>query len=325
MMGDESANPAPGNSGREPAPDSAPAEDAKVIQVTPERLPEAIRALVRGDQAAANRFLDYAREARIRLDLTWSLLGEDGGIEATVLAAPAAGRTAMLFASRPSSKRRIPAMGALIRTATEQLAEADVALAQALLDPGATEEHRIFEAGGFLKLAQLDYLERPIPRFRSIRAEPLPDDITIESWDPRNRAEMIDLLERSYEETLDCPGLTGLRRTEDILEGHLSAGVFMPEWWSILKVDGKAEGVLLFNRAADGNTIELVYLGMSRSVRGRGLGRLLLTNGLAALDNADGRAVVLAVDRTNAPAVRLYKRFGFRLSVKRVAYVRSIS
>ena len=64
----------------------------------------------------------------------------------------------------------------------------------------------------------------------------------------------------------------------------------MPDWWSILKVDGKSQGVLLFNRAADGNTIELVYLGMSRSVRGRGLGRLLLTNGLAGLDNADGRA-----------------------------------
>ena len=324
-MGEDSANPTPGNSGRDSTPDPAPPDDVEVIQVTAERLPEAIRALVRGDQAAANRFLDYARETRIRLDLIWSLLGEDGGIEATVLAAPAAGRTAMLFASRPASKRRIPAMGSLIRTATDQLADADVALAQALLDPSSTEEHRIFEAGGFLKLAQLDYLERPIPRFRSIRPEPLPQDITIESWDPRNRAEMLNLLERSYEETLDCPGLTGMRRTEDILEGHLAAGVFMPDWWSILKVDGKSQGVLLFNRAADGNTIELVYLGMSRSVRGRGLGRLLLTNGLAGLDNADGRAVVLAVDRANGPAVRLYRRFGFRLSVKRVAYVRAIS
>ncbi|MCH2162413.1 MAG: GNAT family N-acetyltransferase, partial [Phycisphaerales bacterium] len=110
-----------------------------------------------------------------------------------------------------------------------------------------------------------------------------------------------------------------------ILEGHLAAGVFIPEWWSLLKVDGKAEGVLLFNRAADGNTIELVYLGLAREVRGRGLGRVLLSNGLAGLDNARGRGVVLAVDRANGPAVRLYRRFGFRLSIRRIAYVQSIT
>ena len=296
----------------------------QIIRIEASRLPEAIQALVRGDQAAARRFLDYARESTLRLDLVWSLLNDSGSIEATVLVAPAAGHTAMLFASRPSGAKNNHGMGLLLDTAVNGLLSTDIVLAQALLDPSAHEEHDIFQAGGFTRLANLDYLERPIPRFNSIKQQQLGDDISIEPWDPRNRGEMIDLLDRSYEETLDCPGLTSMRRTEDILEGHIASGIFTPEWWHLLRVDGRPEGVLLFNRSSDGETIELVYLGISRKIRGRGLGRVLLTHGLASLDNASGRAIVLAVDRNNSPAVRLYRRAGFRVSVKRVAFVRQV-
>ncbi|MCH2162591.1 MAG: hypothetical protein MK085_12055, partial [Phycisphaerales bacterium] len=218
MMSIDSSSPEPSDPTGPGEPETSLQDGMQVVRVNADRLPEAIRALVRGDEAAASRFLQYARDAQIRLDLMWSLCNPAGEIEATVLAAPAPGRTAMLFTSKPASEQRIPAMGALIRTASRNLAEAEVAMAQALLDPGSTDEHRIFEAGGFKKLASLDYLERPIPRFRSLRPDPLPSGITIETWDPRNRQEMLALLERSYQETLDCPGLTGLRRTEDILE-----------------------------------------------------------------------------------------------------------
>ena len=299
-------------------------DGAYVIQVGADHLSEAIRALVRGDQAAATRFLEYARDAKLGLELMWALCQPNGRIEATVLATPAAGRTAMLFASRPASRDREPQMGNLLKIASEHLPGADITLAQALLDPGATDEHRIFTAGGFTRLANLDYLERPIPRFGSIRREPLPPEVEITTWDPSQREEMCRLLERTYEETLDCPGLTGLRKSTDILDGHLAAGVHIPEWWHILRIEGEPEGVLMFNRGSDGNSIELVYLGLARNARGRGLGRILLANGLAGLDNEQGRAIVLAVDRANGPAVRLYRRFGFRLSVRRVAFVQSI-
>lgn len=295
-----------------------------ILRIEANRLPEAIQALVRGDEAAARRFLDYASESTLRLDLVWSLLDANDQIEATVLVAPAAGRTAMLFASRPSTPTHHLGMGELIDAAIDGLQSTDIVLAQALLDPGASEEHEIFEAGGFSRLASLDYLERPIPRFQSIKFPKLQDDVSIEPWDPRNRDEMISILDRSYQETLDCPGLTGLRRTEDILEGHIASGIFTPEWWHLLRVDGRTEGVLLFNRASDKATIELVYLGISRDIRGRGFGRVLLSHGLAALDGESGRAIVLAVDRNNAPAVRLYRRSGFRVAVKRVAFVRQV-
>lgn len=294
-------------------------------RIGPDRLSEAIKTLVDGDEHAAVRFLDFAKTTALRLDLVWSLRNGHGEVCGTVLVAPAPGRTAMFFASRPSPTAPTAHMGRLLDNALTALDPTEVTLAQALLDPAAKIEHDVFTAGGFHRLATLNYLERTIPRFHTIKAPSFPKDVRIEPWDPRDRAIMLDLLEQSYEDTLDCPGLSGLRSVEDILDGHLASGVFTPSWWHVLYVDDVPAGALLFNRAADGETIELVYLGISSGIRGRGLGNMLLRHGLACLDNERGRAIVLAVDDRNSPAVRLYRRSGFRLAVKRVAFIRQVS
>ena len=303
---------------------SQPSEQWIVERIGPDRLPEAIQALVHGDEAAALRFLDYAKATTLRLDLVWSLLSLHNEVCGTVLIAPSAGKTAMFFASRPTENAPTPEMGRLLANALAALDPKEVCLAQTLLDPAAIEEHEVFKAGGFLELAHLNYLERPIPRFRTVKHPDLPEDVSIEPWDPRDRALMHDLLQRSYEDTLDCPRLSGLRSVEDILDGHLASGIFTPEWWHVLRVNDKPEGLLLFNRSTDSETIELVYLGVSRGIRGRSLGNILLRHGLAHLDGERGRAVVLAVDKANTPAVHLYRRAGFRIAVRRVAFIRQV-
>lgn len=290
----------------------------------PDRLEEAVRVLVRGDRAAAARFLDFARTTRLPLQHVWSLIDSAGRLEATALAAPAAGRTATVFASRAAVPARIDAVGRLVETAVLGLRESDVDLAQALLDPKDPDEEAIFLAGGFRKLAELDYLERPVPRFGAIVPPELPAEATIEPWTPTERDRLERLLTRTYEHTLDCPGLAGLRRTTDILDGHLASGTPLPGGWHILRVDGEDAGALLLNRNPEGTTIELVYLGLAPEARGRGFGRTLLTHGLAGLDDDPARTVVLAVDRANLPAVGLYRRAGFRFALRRTALVRPV-
>ena len=294
-------------------------------RIGPDRIETAIQVLVRGDQAAATRFMDYARTSGLSLRHVWGILDADDRILATVLAAPSAGRTAVVFASRPRGKGGTGSIGGLVAAAVDGLKEAPVDLAQALVEPGDGLEERLFLAGGFQKLAELDYLERPVPRFGSIPSPTLGPEVRIEPWDPTDRGLMIDLLQQTYENTLDCPGLAGLRRTEDILDGHLASGRPVPAWWHVLSVDGVPSGTLLFNRGADGGTIELVYLGLSAKVRGRGFGRQLLTHGLSRLDGDKARTIVLAVDRANLPATALYRRAGFRFSVRRIALVKPVA
>lgn len=306
-------DPRPASEPGPPRPDRARADEIEA----------AIRVLVRGDRAAAKRFLEYARATRLDLDQTWVVRNPDGRIDFTALAAPAAGRTAMVFGTRPSSQADIAIAGDLLAAVASGCRDRGVDLAQALIDPGDELEEAMFVAGGFRRLAQLDYLERPVPRFGTIPSPELPTDVLITPWDG-DEPQLVELLEQTYENTLDCPGLAGLRRTTDILAGHLASGTREPDWWHILRIDGIPAGVLLFNRGSDGHSIELVYLGLVPMARGRGLGRTLLTFGLAALDGDAARVVVLAVDRENQPAVRLYRRAGFRHSVRRTAMVRPL-
>jgi len=297
----------------------------RIERIGSDRLEAAIRVLVRGDRAAAERFLEFASSTGLPLEHVWSLVDSADRIDATCLAAPAAGRTATVFTSRAAVPARRTAVGRLVDRTIEGLRDHDIDLAQALLDPNSPDEESIFLAGGFRKLAELDYLERPVPRFGAVPAPPLPAGVSIEPWQPDARARLLDLLARTYENTLDCPGLAGLRRPEDILDGHLASGTPIRDAWHLLRVDDRDAGALLLNRNREGTTVELVYLGLVPEVRGRGLGRTLLTFGLSALDDDPARTIVLAVDRANLPAVGLYRRSGFRFALRRLALVRPVN
>lgn len=75
--------------------------------------------------------------------------------------------------------------------------------------------------------------------------------------------------------------------------------------------DAAAAAVVLLAEMPDRDAWEVAYLGLTPDARGRGLG-------LAALEHARSlaaphvRCLELAVDRRNAPAVRLYRAAGFR-------------
>ena len=133
-----------------------------------------------------------------------------------------------------------------------------------------------------------------------------------------------DAVLASYEDTLDCPKLFGLRDPPDILAGHRATGRFDPSLWTLLRVDTKPVGVVLLNPFPEQRTIELVYLGLAPVVRGRGFGRQLLRHALHLLQGRRERVVTLAVDENNGPALKIYREAGFRSELRRVALIRSL-
>ena len=299
-----------------------------IIQIDQNHQIEAIERLVAtgsiNDRANAQRFIHYAKTNEIALESMWGRLGDRGKIIHTVLAVPNAGRTAMLFASHPHSQEDVISLGGLLDYVAKQLVKIDIHLAQILLEPKETLEQEATIAGGFEKLATLTYLQRPISK-RTMPPEPIwPQGVTVEQYRDDIRDDVLTAVLASYEQTLDCPGLFGLREPNDILAGHQATGKFDPALWTLLRVDGKPSGVVLLNPFPKQRTVELVYIGLAPIARGKSLGKQLLRHALRLLDPKRARTITLAVDDVNTPALDMYKSEGFESQLERIAFIRSL-
>lgn len=82
--------------------------------------------------------------------------------------------------------------------------------------------------------------------------------------------------------------------------------------------DVAAVGFALSRRAGD--EAELLSIAVARSHRGRRVGAALLRANLSALTACGVRQVFLEVESGNAPAIALYRRFGFGAVGQRPAY-----
>ena len=167
--------------------------DHRIIRVDRQRQIEAVQRLVAvgssSDPANAQRFMHYAKTNAIALDAMWSRIDHDDRILQTVLAVVNAGRTAMIFASHPSSPQEVSSLGGLINHAAGHLATRDVHLAQLLLEPDESLERQAAMAGGFSQLATLTYLQRAISKRTLPPLARWSDDVAVtehsaNEWEP---------------------------------------------------------------------------------------------------------------------------------------------
>ena len=101
-----------------------------------------------------------------------------------------------------------------------------------------------------------------------------------------------------------------------------AAGRFEPGNWSAyFDETGNPIAVLLLAQVAQGNGMELVYLGVAKDYRGKGVGGELMRYAVSESARLGGTRLYLAVDDRNDPAVRLYTGLGFRASTRKIAYV----
>lgn len=251
-----------------------------------------------------------------------------------------AGRTVMLFVSGgvgggppDASRDRAAAIREAVRLASQGYG-AKAHLIQALAQPRERWAAASFEMAGLRRLTDLYYLAKSLQIRESARTvaagkavKPLDDaswpaGISVRAMDssPEAERDLRRALEASYEDTLDCPELAGMRTLDDIIDAHRDVGTFDPALWWLVEREGTPAGCVLLNRCPAQSCVELVYVGISPAVRGLGLGRLLLQRAIAA-SSPHGRELRCAVDARNAPARRLYSALGFRETERRVAYV----
>lgn len=312
----------------------------EVVRVPPERRAEAAERLVNVPEeerrSAALRLVASASGHGIDLDLCWATTDPvSGRFREACLAVIGAGRTAMLFLPHAGEDAhdadRPEELAGLIRVACEEIERRrpmDVRIVQVLPAPEETTTIRALHLAGFVDVGVLSYLRRS-NRGRVVPAAPANwgDGIEVRAFGATgeheaDEARTIEALDRSYVDTLDCPELCGLRETKDVFDSHRATGEWDPSLWWLVFRGAQPVGCMLFNVCRGPSSVELVYFGLAPELRGRGLGSRLLAFGLAGVRGTDAAEIACAVDTRNTPAMRLYRRAGFRPFAKRAAMVR---
>lgn len=225
------------------------------------------------------------------------------------------GRTAVVWPPAMES----PAATLLMQAAGKFLDDNQTVLAQLLCGPDDPLDDSLLAEGGFQELAKLSYLMADKSYFPS--AEP-DSELQFESHASNQPDRLGTLLLNTYEETLDCPALNGIRQAKDIVEGYQAQGNFSAERWSFVRYEDQDIGVLLLTEHAAGENWELVYMGIVPESRGGGFGWQVVQHALWQAGQGGAERVVLAVDEANERALPTYRRAGFVSWDRRTVFAR---
>lgn len=126
------------------------------------------------------------------------------------------------------------------------------------------------------------------------------------------RSRFARLIEATFQDTLDCPVLNGIRDQDKVLNGFLEGRSLrtVGSMWEVLEFRGEVAGCLLLQPHSNG-LMELVYLGLLPDARGMRLGKQLVQRAIERADQHRAEALIAAVDEQNWPALELYRHFGF--------------
>jgi ribosomal protein S18 acetylase RimI-like enzyme len=273
-------------------------------------------------------FLQFAVHRRMDVNDLW-VADRGGRVVWSAMPVRSPGRTMLLLVpgGLPRGMRDVQddVAGNLIDNVCEHFAARGVLMAQLLIEPFDKAALAVYVAKSFRQMAELQYLQADLRR--AIPAPALPDGFDLVPYSAEAHPLFASTIVHSYRDSLDCPGLNGLREIEDVIAGHKASGgaTFDPTWWFILRERGQAVAVLLLAQTAADDTAELVYLGIVPEARGRGIGDLLMRQALHVVSTKYPRGTLaLAVDASNAPALKLYHRHGMKRVGSKLALMRQL-
>jgi len=289
------------------------------FRITPcpaDQRPDALRLLHEGLDEDQQATLVYAlNEAASHPENAFSGLLVADDLAGVVWVQLTPGRTAVVWRPAISS----PAAKALLKAAADFLDAQEIALAQVLTNPESPGESELLSEGGFQKLACLDYLTLDKDFFPNSQPDSELQFLPHASDEPDRLGKLIL---QTYEGTLDCPELNGVRQPAEVLEGYAAQGTFSAERWFFIRLDNQDVGTLILTEHAGSENWELVYMGVTPSGRGKGLGWQIVQFALWQAARAGAQRLVLAVDQANQHALAVYRRAGFVVWDRKTVFVR---
>jgi mycothiol synthase len=229
------------------------------------------------------------------------------------------GRIAGLWPPQVVATEPAATAAELLDAASQRMVEENVRVAQALVETDAQPEAELLRQAGYSRVADLLYLVSPADEFPTA---PTRSAVQFETYSAANHQRLARIIEATYEQTLDCPQLNGIREVEDVLAGYRATGRFDPSRWLIVRHKDADIGCLLMADHPEHGVGELVYMGVVRPSRGHGWGMDIARHAQWLAHQAGRARLALAVDAANTPAVAMYAAVGFQAWDRRSAYVR---
>lgn len=286
----------------------------QIVPVPPEGLTEVLSLVFshHAPQDALNRVRAAMAEYRAgKLPSGGLLAARRGGqLVGATFAQVLPGRTATFWPPQLIPEEPEETAERLMSEAVAQVRDAGARVIHALLEgqPDACDVRRL-EKAGFTPLAELYYLLSEADDFP---AAPPEGPLTFEPCTSEKHERLRAVVEATYEATLDCPGLDGIRTASDILEGYGASPEACPPHWFLIRHEDRDVGCLLLADYSGYGNCELTYMGLTPSARGNGWGLLVTRQAQWVAQTLGRRRLVLAVDAVNQPARNMYAAAGFR-------------
>jgi mycothiol synthase len=227
---------------------------------------------------------------------------------AALLVQRTSGETALVSAPRVTAKEPVETARRFLAAILAQLAADGVKLLQALVKRGQSTDALLLAELEFRHACDLSFM---VSLARSFPDAPPAGSLEYVPYSPAFEGRLAAVIERTYQNSLDCPQVDGLRTLADVLAGYRATGVFDPSRWLIVRHDARDVGCLLLADHPRSNQWELIYMGVAIEVRGKGFGLEIVRHAQWLARQAGRERLVLAVDAANAPAVAAYAAAGF--------------
>jgi len=246
-----------------------------------------------------------------------------GEIVTACLCVDAPGRMSSVFL--PSAASRLKPIDVVVGLLTEAAVlgkQRGLCILQGSAAPEADLEAQVYKRASFEYLTRLIYMELDLtlPMGQIDRKR----TTSFRQYDTSMHALFSQVVQGTYEGSLDCVALNGIRDIEDVLASHRGTGKFDSGLWQMAMVENEPAGVILLSALPERMACEVAYMGVLPSWRGKGVGKTLLSRGIDLARERSLGTLTLSVDENNTPALGLYRLWGFQESLQRDIWVRSL-
>jgi len=210
---------------------------------------------------------------------------------------------------------------ALVNGIDQEFQKQEVSFSMMILQESSYNLQPILKKSGYDSLCQVETLYQQLI---SERDQPVPPTLEFIPGAESDPAALISMIEATYQQSLDCPKLQEMRSTHEILVGYQNQGSIPTGGWSFVHHDNTAIGCLLMTAFRGERHWELTYFGLIPEARGRGWGIQVVEQACSRAAKAGAELLITTVDRTNRPALAIYKQLGFILLEKNEIYAKQL-